>query len=279
MMMRNKPGFFGAILILSMLACVVPGLSQPVAAPLDPAMLPTIVVLTANAAMTQTAVAVPAGDVPPGDPLVSPTPAPNETALLVSTGGATKFTHVTGGYEITFPAGWVTVRPNSEEFDRAYKGEAAQNEMLLDQMNYDLTSYEPGVDQLFSYPVRPDIEEDFAFGFSKLKWIQDDPVPVTQSSMGQTVRDWESSGEIPGFRADTAQIYQNGNHVELIEIGGPFSLTDDQGGVVPFYSTIVYFKPDDNSTVRITFHYLKDFQLALAGDVASVINSIKLLEP
>jgi hypothetical protein len=227
--------------------------------------------------MTQTAVVVSTGNAPAEDPLASPTAAPNETALEELSGGATKFTHVSGGYEVTFPAGWLAARPDSEEFDRAYKQDAPKNEMLLDQMNFDLASYERGVDQLFSYPLRPDIERNFAFGFSKLKWIQGDPVPITDSSMGQAVRQWESSGEIPGFRADTAQIYQNGNHVELIEIGGPFSLSDSQGGIVPFYSTIVYFKPDGNSTVRISFHYLKDFKLALSGDVAYVINSIKLL--
>jgi hypothetical protein len=273
--MNNKRTFLIALVFLTIIvACAVPGLPNVSApAPIDSNTISTIVVLTANAAITQTAAApspIPAETLPGllETPVASLEKLPSES---------TKYTDHEAGFEVIFPAGWLTLRPNSEEFNAALVTEAVKNEMLQDQMELDLADYEPGVDRLYSYPLRPDIEKNFAFGFSKLKWDLDDPTRINENSMGQLVRDLESSGDIPGFRADTAQVYENGNQVKLIEVGGQFSISDGQGGVVPFYLTFVFFKPTNNSTVLIDFTYLKDYKLPIYADVTSVIASVKLL--
>lgn len=77
--------------------------------------------------------------------------------------------------------------------------------------------------------------------------------------MGQLVRELESSGVIPGFRMDTAQLYQTTpNQIDVMEIGGQFTVGDDQTRIVPIYATILSFKPTNNTLVRMTFTYLKD---------------------
>ncbi len=272
--MRIKRLLAISMILVSILACAVPGTSQP--APIDPNSLSTVIVLTVNSATTQTAAAAPLEQIP----LESPTPTPppvNETSIEKMPDGSVKFTHSTGGYEVTFPAGWVTVRPNSEEFNTALAKEGAKNAFLLDQMNYDATTYEAGYDQLYSYPVRPDIEKNTLFGFSTVGWNSDDTHPMNEASMGYLLRDLESSGDIPGFRMDTAQVYETTNQIKVIEIGGQFSISNEQGGIIPFYSTLVYFKPTDTSLVLMDFTYLKDFKLDIQGDVFLVINSVKLL--
>jgi hypothetical protein len=149
--------------------------------------------------------------------------------------------------------------------------------MLRKQMEADLTDYEPGIDRLYSYPLRPDIEKNYAFGFSEIEWDPNDPNPIDENSMGQLVRSLESSGAIPGFRADTAQVYENVGNVKMVEVGGQFSMSDGQGGFLPFYLTAVFFKPTSGSTVRATFTYLKDYKTTIGSDVISAITSIKLL--
>jgi hypothetical protein len=95
--------------------------------------------------------------------------------------------------------------------------------------------------------------------------------------MGELARELETSGAIPGFRVDTAQIYETSNNIEVIEIGGQFSLSDGQDGVVPFYMTAIFFKPTAGTLTRITFTYLKDYTVQLSIDVSNIIISLKLL--
>jgi len=262
------------------MACVVPGLSQSSVSPaFDPDSLSTVIGLTANAAVTQTAMVAKSlstesvsGDAVPGLP---------ETAVATLeqlSDGSTKYTDSEVGIEVIFPSGWLTLRANSDEFNSALKKEAQKNELLRAQMELDLAEYNPGLDRLYSYPLRPDIEKNTAFGFSKLRWDSEDSVLVNESSMGEFVRGLESSGAIPGLRVDTAQLYENGNQVKVIEIGGQFSFSNDQGEIIPFYYSAVFFKPTSSTTVRISLVYLKDYKLPIYEDVKSVINSIKLLD-
>ena len=266
------------LLLISTLACAIPGLDAPVPAPFDPGALSTAVGLTANAAVTQTALVaqplsteVVSGDAAPG---LTETAA---TSLELLPDGSTKYTDNEVGIEIVFPAGWLTLRANSDEFNSALKKEALKNELLRAQMELDLTEYEPGTHRLYSYPLRPDIEKNFAFGFSKLRWDSEDSVPINENSMGELVRGLESSGAIPSLRVDTAQLYENGNQVKVIEIGGPFSFSNDVGEIIPFYYSAVFFKPTSSSIVRISLVYLKDYNPQLYEDVKSIINSIKFL--
>jgi hypothetical protein len=269
---KTKKYIAGSILFLVIMACGVPSLSQPSVSPtFDADALSTLVGLTANAATTQTAVAA--------QPVES-TPSLPETAVTTIEqlpDGSTKYTDYEVGIEIVFPTGWLTLRANSDEFNAALKKEAVKNDLVRSQMELDLAEYEPGAHRLYSYPLRPDIEKNIAFGFSKLKWDSSDSTPINENSMGGLIRDFESSGAIPGFRVDTAQIYDNVNQVKLIEIGGQFSFSNAQGDITPFYMTAVFFKPTSDSTVRISFVYWKDYKLQLYEDVTSVINSIKLI--
>lgn len=258
-----------SMIFVSMVACVIPGASQ--SPQIDQNSLSTAIVQTVSAATTQTAAA------PTGQPPTPTLPPVNETNLEKLPDGSVKFTHVSGGYEVTFPKGWLTVRPNSEEFKEAYARDAAKNSLLLGQMDYDVSAYEDGFSQLHSYALRPDIEKNFLFGFSTVRWDSQDTLSLNASSMGELARELETSGVIPGFRVDTAQIYETVNTVEVVEIGGQFSLSDGQDGVIPFYMTAIFFKPTADTLTRITFTYLKDYTTQLSVDVNSVIISVKLL--
>ena len=276
--MNIKRSYPLTLLLISTLACAIPGLDAPVPAPFDPGALSTAVGLTANAAVTQTALVaqplsteVVSGDAAPG---LTETAA---TSLELLPDGSTKYKDIEVGIEVVFPAGWLTLRANSDEFNSALKKEALKNELLRAQMELDLTEYEPGTHRLYSYPLRPDIEKNTAFGFSKLRWDSEDSVPINENSMGELVRGLESSGAIPSLRVDTAQLYENGNQVKVIEIGGPFSFSNDLGEIIPFYYSAVFFKPTSSSIVRISLVYLKDYKPQLYEDVKSIINSIKLL--
>jgi hypothetical protein len=93
--MKTKHYIMSSILLFALMSCALPGVSQPVTLPtFDPNAIPTMVALTANAAMAQTATATP----------LAP-PDLSKTPLEKLPDGSTKYTDTEIGFEITFPAG------------------------------------------------------------------------------------------------------------------------------------------------------------------------------
>ena len=263
------------ILLVSMLACAIPGLEAPAPGLVDSNTLSTIVVSTANAAASQTAAAQPsAAEIPSGTAVSKMT----GTSIEQLQNGTTRYTDYEAGFEVTVPAGWLAVRPGSDEFNTTLEKEGAHNQALHDDMTADLGEYDANVDRLYSYVLRPDIGKNAVFGISKLVWEAENKTTLDDATMGEMTRGLESSDGIPGFRADTAQVRENGNAVKIIEIGGRFRLADGQGGTTPLHATIVFFKPTSRSLTRITFTMLLDYHDQISTDVRSMIESIKMVE-
>jgi hypothetical protein len=255
------PGLLAVL--LAMLACVLPGQqAAPPASGIDPHTVASAVAGTAQAAAQQTAAIA-----PPETRLTG-------TAIETAQDGTTKYNDYDGNFAITYPAGWLAVRPDSEEFNAALEKQGGANSMLKDQMIADLAGYEANYDRLYAYILRPDIQKDVILGFSKMVWDSETNLPVDNTTMGELVRELETSGDIPGFRVDTAQIYAVGA-VDMMEIGGRWAL-NEEGEAVPFYATFVFFKPTSGTGVRITFSYLEDYHTQISADVKSIIQSITI---
>ena len=261
----------GTILLLAILACVIPGqATQPVPA-MDPNSINTAVAGTLGAASTQTAEAQPV--------LVTETPSGMTGTVIEQTqDGTTKYTDYDAGFEITFPAGWLAVRPNSDEFSVALAKEGASNSVLYDQMTADQAGYEADFDRLYGYILRPDLEKNVIFGFSKLVWDKDDTTSIDNVTMGQLVNGLETSGAIPGFRASVVQLHEDGA-VKMIEIGGRWMWSTGEGGTISSYSAAYFFKPSPTTLARIIFTFFEEYHAQIAPDVNSVVNSIRLVEP
>jgi hypothetical protein len=258
-------------IVLAIAACGLPGqTAQPQAIQPTPGIdanaVATAVAGTAQAAAQQTA----------SSELFAPSQ--TGTAIEQLEDGTTKYTDYDGGFEVLYPVGWLAVRPDSEEFDAALKKQGAANSMLHDQMTSDLAGYDANFDRLYGYVLRPDIKKNVIFGFSKLAWDSEDTLSIDTVTMGELVRSLEAPGGIPGFRADTVLLHEDGN-IKMIEIGGRFTLDDGQGGAIPFYATIIVFKPSANSTARITFTFIEDYHTQIAADVQSIRASIMTTEP
>jgi hypothetical protein len=115
--MKIKKYIAGAILFFAIIACVVPGLGQP-APTFDPNTIPTMVVLTANAAMAQTAAA--ASSTPTPVPIEPATATPrislSGTSLFPRDDQTTLFTDHKVGIELVILDGWLAVRINEQEY-------------------------------------------------------------------------------------------------------------------------------------------------------------------
>jgi hypothetical protein len=120
--MKIKNHIAGSILIFAISACVVPGFSQPAPSAFEPNTIPTMVVLTANAAMAQTAAA--ASPTPTPLPTESATATPrislSGTSLFLRDDRATVFIDHQTGVELIIPTGWLAVRVNEPEYYDAW---------------------------------------------------------------------------------------------------------------------------------------------------------------
>jgi hypothetical protein len=263
--------FSALVILFAITACVLPGqTAQPQAIRPTPGIdsnaVATAVAGTAQAAAQQTA----------SSELFAPSL--TGTAIEQLSDGTTKYSDYDGGFEIILPAGWLALIPNSEEFNAALAQDGAVNPMLRDQMTLDQSNYEPNFDRLYLYILRPDIEKNVIFGFSKLAWDSADGLPIDSITMGQLTRELEAPGGIPGFRADTVQLHED-TSVKMIEIGGHWTMNDEQGEATSFYSVGIFFKPSSDSTARLLFTFVNDYQAQISPDVKSVMASIKLIEP
>lgn len=255
------PALSSIVILLAIVACVLPSHtapSLPSSNEIETAIVGTI--QAATAAAQSIATKTPEG---PTGTIIEPLP-----------DGIAKYTDYDAGFEITFPTGWLTVRPNSEEFDAALAGEAAANSLLHDQMTSDLSISETEHQRLFSYILRPDIQKKFLFGFAAVRWLPEDSATLDSVNMGRAVRELETSGDLPGFRVDTAQIHVG--DLTMIEIGGRWTMSDGKGTLIPFYATFYVFKPTPNSTVRILFAFLEDYKVKLVPDIVYIVQSIKV---
>jgi hypothetical protein len=256
------------VILVALSACASPGQVVQSTPGIDPQALGTAVEGTARAAVQQTAAAAlqPTATVMPG------------TALEQLPDGSIKFSDYEAGFEIIFPVGWLAVRPNSKEFQAILEKEGAVNALLQAQMTDDQATPNIEFQRVYAYALRPDIGKNAFFGFAKVRWFQNDTLSIDNVTMGELTRTIEDSNDLPGYRADTAQLHEDGP-VKMIEIGGRFAQTTDQGQNIFLYSTIIYFKPSPDSTVRIIFTFFEKFHKLMAADVKSTFESIRLIEP
>ena len=208
-------------------------------------------------------------------PVAESTAGPSGSMVENLPEGVTKYTDYDAGFEATIPIGWLAVRPNSDEFKIALVDAAASNQMLRQQMTTDQAQYDAEFDRLYLYILRPDIQPDVMFGMSKLAWDAKDDTKLDNKTLGTLLRGLESSNVIPGFRTTYSNIMENGNGVSLIIIKGRYSMDDGQGGSIPFFTTLIVFKPSPASTARMTFSFMKDYEETISADMDALIESIK----
>ncbi|MEK7226848.1 MAG: hypothetical protein AAB221_14345, partial [Bacteroidota bacterium] len=155
--MKIKNYITSSILFFSIMACVVPGLSQPAAPPtFDLSKIPTMVVLTAYALEAQTAIAAPPTPTLIPTESVSATPriSFSGTSLLLRDDQTTVFTDRQAGIELIIPAGWMPLRVNEQEYFDAFVSDAATDPAIYDRLTQ-IQTLDPAWFRLDAIDIRP----------------------------------------------------------------------------------------------------------------------------
>jgi hypothetical protein len=262
----------GAMLLFSVLACVMPGAGQP--APLDPGMLPTMVVLTANAAMTQTAAVVP----PP--PLETPTPtlAPTEaftatpkislagTSLILREDQSAVFIDHKAGIELEIPAGWMAVRINEEEFYNAFTSAAAADAAIRDRLAR-LQTLDSSWFRLDAIDIRPGHVYNGAASDINVIFQEND------SRSFEEIAESENAQPLANFEVISSGYQRTANGMETLVMEHKWDVTTGTA-----YYKGVFFKIPSGLLV-LDFYSPLDFKDTVLPDFEKVVNSVALIDP
>jgi len=154
------------IILVSILACDLPGTVAPQPVSSDPNTFSTIVAGTANAAAAQTALAAPTLDTPTQSPTETPIPtetaiAPTpqllfsayNTAIRQQADDSTLFVDRQEKYELTVPAGWNAFRINEPEFYKLWT-QTFDTEPAIQRTLTSIQGMDPTVFRLFAFDIR-----------------------------------------------------------------------------------------------------------------------------
>jgi hypothetical protein len=264
----------GGVSIL--LAACAPGSSDP-AAPYYPtytAIAQGLIDL-ANTATAQAAQPAQPAAVSADTP--TPPPPVGGTENVQQGDGTTKYSDYDAGFEMVLPSGWIGLRPGAQEFNDALKSEGAANEDLKAQMTADQQGYEPVKDRYYMYATKPEEFENTLLSYGKVAWNAGDATVIDQNKLGELVQSLEMSPDMPGVRVVASNIAPNENGVPVMVIGANYTIEASDGTMVPLYLNFIYFKPTDNSTVRVILSSWKDYRDVTGPDVDSIVQSIKLV--
>jgi hypothetical protein len=253
--------------VAALMAACLPGNTDP-AAPYYPtytAIAQGLIDL-ANTATAQSAL-----------PAYTPTPPPpaGGTENVQQPDGTIKYSDYDASFEMTLPAGWIGVRPGAQEFNDVLNSEGAKNQELKDQMTADKQGYEPVKDRYYIYATKPDKKENALFAFGKLAWSASDAKIIDRNTLGDMVQSLEMSQVFPGLRVVSSNVVTNGNGVPVMVIGANWTYQATDGTMIPLYLNFIYFKPTDNSTVRLTVTSPKEARDVVGPDVDAIVQSIK----
>ncbi|MBK8821698.1 MAG: hypothetical protein IPN58_03555 [Anaerolineales bacterium] len=269
------------VLFLAMLACAVPGVSQP-AAPsnFDPASLPTLVVMTANAILSQTAAAVtplPSETATPF-PTATPTLAPTEsvtatprisqfgTSLILNDDQTVTFTDRPAGIEITIPAGWMPIRVNEQEYLDAYSNNAAADQAIRDRLTR-IQTLDPAWFRLDIIDIQPGHVVNGAPTFMNVVFQQNETRSLEKIAKDESVKPYSD------FKAISSNEQKAINGMDILVIEQKWSVTTGTT-----YYKGVFFKTASGLVV-LDFYSPLEFKDTVLPDFEKVVNSLVLLNP
>jgi hypothetical protein len=160
---RNRPVmFYSMFLLLTVMACVIPGQAATPAPAAEPNALATFIAETAQvlAVQTEQAALLTA-------PSVTPTAIPTETliptpqislektSLVTQSDQSHVFTDYKAGIQITFPAIWMPFRVGEKEYYDVWESDFIKNNQMYTDDLSQLQTSDVAVFRLFAFDIRP----------------------------------------------------------------------------------------------------------------------------
>ncbi len=290
------------ISLTTILACVIPGLqSAPESVPTaDTGILstmvaetvsaaealtqqtfsmPTVVILTANAAVSQTAAVA-----PPVQASETLTPASIRPLVFSSYGTAiqklgdagTLYIDQIAGYQFIVSPGWTVIRPNEQEYFELWALPAASNPTVQNVLN-NMKNRDSNVERVYGFDFRDDhIREDFIINFD-VSYGKD--LSGSYDDIFKGIKKIYSNTEaINKFTVLSSDVITTAENVEIgvieIEIDGVDSAPD-----LKIYEKQVIIKVQAGGYFLIRFDTTYEFKDLTLAEFEQLIVSLKSYTP
>ena len=293
--MRRKIVFLGIIVSLFIFssACAPGALNEDPAAQYYPTytaiaqgLLDLASTATARAGGEQLATATQVPTLPStatNQPMATGTPVPEPSFTLVpesgtanslDEGGSTRYEDYDARFKIVIPAGWLSVRLNSEEFYAALGDEAANDQQLMRAMTTS-QNYDPNVLRLVAYDIKPEHRETDFMTNMNITWdttisdpldkiLADTPVAMKQSIAGINI-------------LSTELIALGEGNIPAGSIKAQWQAKTFAGAVVDMIQEIVFFSVPQG-TVFITLTTSLPSRDRVEPDFDAMIQTLELFE-
>ena len=283
--MKQHRGFLMAVLLmLTALACVVPGLQPASAIPPTPdTRLDRMVAETVAAALALTQQVPTATNTSTPTPTSTPTSTPlpveptqaEESVLDKNTDGTSSFIDLSGKYQFTVPTKWLALRINSPEYDEAVLLPEAANPAIQNQLSV-IQKQDPNVFRLFLLDIN---EEHIDSGFVtnvNLVWDPQMEISVATDSdlkgLAATLPTSLKDAEVTGVEIKTTT---GGLSYGVITATTP--LMTQEGARLNVYQKLVFFDLP-TGTLSVTLSTTEKWQSTVEPFFDEFVTSFLILE-
>lgn len=283
-MKKNRSGMLmAALLWMTALACVLPSTQPASSAPPTPdTRLERMVAETVDAALALTQQVTPEPTLTPSatpfptvTPIVIPETEAVDTTLEKTAEGGNLFNDVSGKYQLSVPAEWLTVRVNGQEFLDAGLLPEAQNPAIQRSLAT-IKNQDPAIFRLFMLDLN---EEHIDGGFvTNINLVWDKQLEVIFNSvvdvegLANSLKESLKDSEILSTELKTTQ---SGISMGVITTRTPIFTAD--GIKVNAYQKLVFFDLPVG-TLSVTLSTTEKWQSISEPSFDTIIESFKILE-
>ena len=282
-MNKLRLNWFIVSIMLSTLACSLPGLSIPSEIPTpDQNSLSTIIAGTANAAAMQTAQTNPLASTPlpvsteTAAPTSTATPTPRisteGTSLVKQSDGSYIFTDYQGGYSVIVPSGWLAVRPNEQEYMNAWSLPSASDPRFQDFLNK-LQQEDPKLFRLAAANISPENLPDDLISTFTITWDRNSTLTLEQE-VSQAQKEIKT---LKGLKITYADTGATSTHIPMAIIETSVENTKNfYGKIINAYQKVVIFKVK-NGILAFTFTTMPRLKDAILQGFDLMTDQINML--
>lgn len=187
-------------------------------------------------------VALPTATLPPtATPLAVAIPGKTGTEIVKQDDGTTKFIDYDALFEVTFPEGWLVVRPGSQEFQEALDNEAAHNEDLKNALE-SAKDFDPNIKRVLAYDTKPSAVKTGVLGYVVVEWDSAYERSI-DDELRKSVADIEANPQNQGtLRVVSTDKIKVNDQIEVGRVGIKWNLTTKSGETVPMFLAINFFR-------------------------------------
>jgi hypothetical protein len=275
---KAKKYIMGSVLFLVILACSMPGLSQPAAIPtFDQNAIPTMVALTANAGMAKTAVSTSPTPEPPPTATIIATPkvSLSGSSLILRDDKTTVFTDYRTGIELIIPAGWLALRINEQEYYDAWTLPELSDPAFQGALT-GINNLNPNESRLFAFDVQDGhLQRGFVTNINLL-WSESEDISLDNDADLQDIAD-STSKATPGLKILSTDISANSSGIPIGVITSKVSRATLDGTKLVVFNKMLFVKARTGVLIitLTTTQELKDAVLPAFDVIFETITLVK----